>query len=335
LGAVQLALFFVVPSGAPIPAQECREVSQTLHVSNLCFTDNPDGTREKPYQTLVDAFAVVNDPSNQNQHVKLVLLPTEPSKPYQATTIDTPGKCLTIVSDAGPGLTSCERLTVARSQQSVTIQGLYFSTPGSAAITMLVHSSLTIRNCIFHGCGTAIAHERLESPTSDLLVENCVFFACDVALELYHDEKYTFVNCIFARQTRDVLGMVNNDSGDRTTFDYCAFCQNAAIERTGTFYNHQRRNDRECPQDQSIFIDPDTANFQLHEFSGFFNVGHPGRQYLNPDGTRSTLGVYGGPAAIPFPSRSANADAEIVDVQVQQDPETSFLRVRARIRVKQ
>lgn len=311
-------------------AQECREASQTLYVSNLCPAADPQPeSRDRPYERLVDALVEINDPSNPHQHVKVVLLPTRPAEPHQGATISTPGKCITIVSAAGPGLTACGPLTLTSDAEQITLQGLYFATPGSDALTLTANANVRVRNCVFHGCGSGIQSERVNGVR--LLVENSIFSGCKDALRLWFDDSYTLVNCVFARQVGRVLSMYDNFSGTNTTFDYCVFCANADFSP----YRAMVLSSPECPPADTMFVDEMTANFHLGDESGLFNVGHPGRQYLNPDGTRNTVGAYGGPYAVPFPSRSPNADAEIVDVQVEKDAETGKLRVRARVRVKQ
>src|SRR6185503_16665643 len=85
----------------------------TVYVSNLCPDANPDGSRAKPYASIAQALSRINNAVNQIRDNAVVLLPTDPARPYDATSIGTPGKEVRIVSEGGPEITSCRKLTIS------------------------------------------------------------------------------------------------------------------------------------------------------------------------------------------------------------------------------
>jgi hypothetical protein len=47
------------------------------------------------------------------------------------------------------------------------------------------------------------------------------------------------------------------------------------------------------------FVDADGRDYRLRKKSACIDAGHPGKKYTDPDGTRSDMGVHGGPGAVP------------------------------------
>ena len=121
-------------------------------------------------------------------------------------------------------------------------------------------------------------------PTAELLVVNCVVYGNLLAFlgtdygAINQEADYTIRNSIFWE---------NSGICDRKLMSQKSFFSN--IEGITPYYIND--NIDEDP----LFVDPTIGDFHLSSSSPCINIGDPGVDYNDQDGSRNDLGVYGGP----------------------------------------
>jgi len=290
------------------------------HVSLIRGVEGGDGTAGQPFRQINDALDA--------GHTDILVWPSPMGQPYDTVTVD--ASSVTVHTVGGPGVTAVDGVIVAEDRIDVVIQGLRFAgnvgTPEAGA-WVRPGSSVTFRNCVattltYHG----IRIQRTLEKTTHARIENSVVYGCGLsglyveglsvrdgfrADPVYLPDVYV-VNSIITGNEEYAVHCNPCPSGPdlrlvdgRVRLDY-SFLENNPLNN--------------CPEDPGFqvthpvtdglcFVAADLGCFELCEDQteqgplSLRHRGHPGVQYQNPDGTRSDLGAFGGPGAVPYATR--------------------------------
>jgi hypothetical protein len=286
-------VWFCAAGFVPCLSSDLRAQDHDWFVGGGCVVEAPDGSRDRPFPNI--QAAVGHDAVRAGDTV--VVLPGS----YGRTTVNKAG--IRIAAEAGPLETVCAGFNVT--QAGVGIEGftVTYSQNDANGIDVAAGATLTLRNCIVARCaraGISVAPETHEG--SRLVVSNCVIYGNDQqGILLRHVE--TCCSPIWIPTTTVENSIIWENRGGGIILTRCP--SRGFVHATHSYVESYSCNEG-CGSGRvtgcalltvpPVFCDADTGDFRLERGVNdlYWHAGLCGKAHLNPDGTRNTIGAFGG-----------------------------------------
>ncbi len=260
----------------------------TCYVNCTNDTGIEDGTKENPYKTISRGIQNASD----GDTIKVL-----PGVYEESVTID---KSL-ILSGTGPDTTVIKGIgyscVIVIENKNVTVEKLtLFNSPDDGITLKKSSSSVTvIINNVVASSNIENGLSQSEDCTCRVLANNCTFVANGLN-GVSADDTSEFQNCIAANNKS--YGFRNVDTYEYSTPLKIINCFSFA--NLNPYFNCDliHSDDTINYTADPLFIDLDVGDYRLQSGSPCINKGTIG--ILDPDGTRSDIGAYGGPDSAGF-----------------------------------
>jgi parallel beta-helix repeat protein len=283
------------------------------------------GLRDSPFRTIEAAATKDNT---------IVCLPNLGCDPYPRTTIDGDW---TIIAEAGPQNTISRGFTATTGHRWEVRGFTVVSEAGNVGVFVPAATVASIRNCIVCFCGGIGIYVYRNCSSHYVTISNCtVYQNDDHGIYLYsaddccsgYDRTVDFDgsidNCIITQNQKDGIRCEYQHPvgcGGNFRIRSCFVEDNVAGEITNLGANCQVLNRLLTGLS---FVDPDHCDFRLSaqpDGDSLFHRGNPSPLEFNPDGTRNTLGAFGGPGSRGF------YQFPLADGQLVSAPSLDVIRV--------
>jgi len=217
--------------------------------------------------------------------------------------------------------------TVTFTSNQTPVISSFTITGNGNGITLI--SKGIVKNCVITGCGKSGIYIH-SSPSFDIAVINCtIVFNMSDGVYVYHNGTVNLTGNIIGLNGRYGIWTQNNKYHTITKdFQY------------NNVFNNNKGNLYECLEGTGYisqnpkFIDQEAGNYALRSDSPCRDTGKPGAEYNDPDGTRSDMGAYGGPASASYWPYTEGPSVTEISVMPASVPKGGKITIKAKARVR-
>ena len=198
---------------------------------------------------------------------------------------------------AGPQYSFITR-TINIKMKDVVVMGFTISSSNGNGINVALSATnsgvCTIKNCIIISCLRSGITTGNGGGESTVIQNNVIIYNNSYGIDTGFFGTPTICNNIIVYNKQLAIKTYENGQFKGTSFNnvYKNYLENEALD-------NYELSVGDISMDP-LFINPDSGNFALQDSSPCKNAGVLGPLYIDPDGTRSDMGAYGGPDSESF-----------------------------------